>query len=335
MTVSFSTLLIVWMSPSCSAVRLEDDSYQLDPKGELDEFEDEVCPSADHPHLANILKRFGAIEAKHWENENRRARVTNAKEEYESTWQAMMVNDTFFQHTGERGLECHCCFKHPVVVKMGARLVQSMFPDMAHFIDDKLENITATLRTHPDHTVDHMVKNLNESQRTKSEALADQGTSWFPSPCQIDMAMIGIDFVSMIAPVRGLVNPNAAAAAAPAAASTCKGARKMVETITQYVKRVTGSPYFKSVTTLMTAKAIGDSITQLWAKMSLVFHKIVDDYKRHLNIFSAAVQAIKLMAQLAAWFLTGGAALVATLVAAIASLLMDAKKFYIDDKCLK
>jgi len=357
MTVSFRTLLIVWMNLSSLAVRLDDDDhihsddfYQNDAKGETDELaSNDICPTTDHPHLDHFIKRLGADEIKWWGATHRKARL-KAPKNFENAWNEMFENTTDdgsdeapLNTPGKPGLECQCCFKHPIVVKVGARLTQHMFPDLAEFLDDHIDNITATLKEHPDHTVEHMVRQLNESKNANpphSESLVTQSwfsssrrrrqkakKSWMPTTCQLDVVNVVFDLIFLIIPMKAL-NPSSAAKTvssnmyvrgAKEAAAACKKAVEQGLGPAGGARRI--------------AKMVGTVLYNAFSNTKVVYKSAVSEYKKTLKIWNVALMVVKMTAQIAVWFLSGSLALIATIVAGIAGLLYDVTKLLATDQC--
>jgi hypothetical protein len=344
MTVTFSTLLMALMSPSSLAVVLDDDYkdsdyYQNEAKDEMDEFEDEICPQADHPHLKRMLQKYAVDEKNNWEQVAREARVGAAKD-FDATWKSMYTNvsdegtDEAAPDTAA-GSDCRCCYKHPVVIKLGARLVQHMFPDMAANISKHLENITTAMKKQPDHSIEYMMKQLNESKRkkAKSESLTDQSQTIFgATACQMDLVTISMDMLSLVLAGMSVVNVNKVAeVAAPSKYKVVNGAYAVKDMIKGFIdgQKVAG----KVIKVGLVAKKVGAIIYHLWGVSSKIYHESVSQYKSTLYWWEAAVDAVKLMAQIAVWFLSGMWALVATLIGAIFSLAGDVTKMIGDDNC--
>jgi len=358
MTVSFRTLLIVWMNLSSSAVRLDDDDhihsddfYQNDAKGETDELaSNDICPTTDHPHLDHFIKRLGADEIKWWGATHRKARL-KAPKDFEKTWNEMHENTTDdgsdeapLNTPGKPGLECQCCFKHPIVVKVGARLAQHMFPELAEVIDDQIDNITATLKTHPDHTVEHMVRQLNESKNANpSESLVTQSwfsssrrrrqkarKSWRPTACQLDVVAVVFDIIFLVIPMKAL-NPSSVAKSVPSSNMYVRGATEAAAACKKAVEQGLGP----AGGARRIAKMVGTVLYNAFSNTKVVYKSAVSEYKKTLKIWNVALMVVKMTAQIAVWFLSGSLALIATIVAGIAGLLYDVTKLIATDQCFK
>lgn len=355
MTVSFRTLLIVWMNPSSLAVRLDDDDhihsdsfYQNEAKGETDELEsNDICPTTDHPHLDHFIKRLGADEIKWWGAAHRKARL-KAPKNFENAWNEMFENttddgsDEAPQNTpGKPGLECQCCFKHPIVVKVGARLAQHMFPELAEVIDDQIDNITATLKTHHDHTAEHMLRQLNESKTANS--LVTQSwlfsrrrrrkatSSWTPTPCQLDVVSIVFDMLSLVLPIRALSSSTltTVAKSVPSSNMYVRGAQEAAAACKKAVEAGLGP----AGGARRIAKMVGTVLYNAYGNTKNAYTSAMSEYKKTLKIWEVALMVVKMTAQIAVWFLSGSLALIATIVAGIASLLYDVTKLIATHHC--
>jgi len=384
MTVSFGTLLIVWMIPSSLAVVLDDDYdidsddyYQNEAIGETDELASiESCPTADHPHLDKFIKTLGSNELKLWSKAARRDRL-KAPKDFDKEWKSSYRNTTMDDKSDQllEGSDasanlCHCCFKHPIVVKVGARMAQHMFPNLAEIIDNSIDNITETMKDHPDHTAEHMLKQMSK----RSVALVAEDTvdssddyysgEWFvpavitnavksvkkavtnfvspglkvvkslkkPITCLVDVVGLVFDMIDLVVPVGGAINAGALSGTLkPSFLETFKGTQLPA---LQFISVAKKSGIGKAGGAWAGAKLVGGFINDIYGQTKEVFKEAIGQYTNTLPWWSVAVTVVKVTAQLAIWFLSGMVALIATIVLALVNLLSDLYKFFVEDKCI-
>jgi len=350
MAASFGRLLIAWTIPSFLAVVLDDDYYndnddyqnlakQAQLAAELAPTND-ACNPSDHHDLNHIVQTHGVNEQSQWEASAAEARVKGPKD---------FVQAVSGMHTNQapptNGSACPCCFKHPIVVKIAARLLQHMAPDMARHISDNIENLTKELKNHPDHTIEHMKKSLEAGKKQKAQALSESlavtGTEFWPSPCMIDAASLIITLLGLVAPpIIGAVKARSVAKGAteflngPAktAATTSAQGCKLVLTTYKNTKsfyqacKVAGGA-------AQAALKVGSLISGVVMWFKSLFTKAVDEYKATLSWVVAAVTALKLMGQFAIWFLSGGYALIATITVALLEFIIIGVNMFGIHKC--
>lgn len=347
MTASFSRLLIAWTIPSCLALVLDDDYYNDGDDHQNQAKQDELAPMndacnpIDHLDLNHIVSTHGKNEQSMWEAGAAEARIKGPKD-FAAAVSAMTASQA---PLGTNGSACQCCFKHPIVVKMGARFVQHMFPDMAQNISVHLENITQELRNHPDHTIDLMMNNLRKGKASRARSLARTGTekglTSYPSPCMIDGAQVIVTVGMLILPAIGetvlpesLAKNFAGATSGPEKNMLEQAATAVFNVIVEFVTGGGAWALAKSGFALMNiAHKVYALIKGVVMWLSNLFTTAVSQYKSTLWWWDAAIAAVKIMAQFAVWFLSGGLALIATIVAGIVDMLTLGEKMINTDKC--
>jgi len=333
MTVSFSTLLIVWMCPSFLAVLVDDyynDSDDYQNQAKKDELADmnDVCNPSDHKDLDYIVNTHGKKEQDMWEPTAKAQRIKDPKDHRKSF---MEMHKLSVKPAEERdGSDCKCCFKHPIVIKIGARLAQHFLPHMAQNISDHLDNITKELAKHPDHTADLMAKNMkqgeDEEQRANSLLVSDSFPS-IPSipPCIMDSVGIITSVLSLVVPgIKAM--KDSMAKCCFAATKDPEAAEKITEAaggaIAMFLAYVKGG-FAAAKDTYGAWKGaikVGSLLTGVCSWLLGMVKNVIGSYAGTLSWWVSAFTAVKLLAQIAVWWFSAGTAFVYTVIDALLGL---------------
>lgn len=213
---------------------------------------------------------------------------------------------------------CECCFKHPVVVKLGARLAQAAFPHLADEIDKGIDNITEAMINEPDNSIDHIMEEVNKSVGRKRSSLVD--SEFGLPPCVMDVGLIGMDILGLATSAAKFVDLKKVMSGTGAIKPLGESVSKLGGKVPALIKGLKAIKTASSMEKMNTVLSIGSILSTLKGTFVDILGKLVGAVLDNTSWWQKAFLAVKLMAQIALWFATGLAALIATIVQAIVGL---------------
>lgn len=307
-----------------SAAKEEQWNQKKKMQKEIDDFESsDICPTVNNPHLGKFVKQF-ANETEQWLSNERKERV-RANKSLDTVWATVYVNgsenDTDEEPTPQHA--CTCCFKHPTAVKVGARLAQAAIPHLADMIDQHIDNFSEAMLSEPDHTLEHIMNLVNNSSTGQGRSMVDADWPQLPqlSNCSKDVVAMCMDVVGMLVAVKSVVDAEAVAGSVAAGSGVGAsfatlggaGAKAMAWFTTLRNEGIAAAGIVSGAT------KVAGLFSMLYGSFQQTFGRIINDFVNSQSWYMQALTAIKLFAQIALWFATGLAALIATIVSIIAN----------------